>query len=353
MRINYVVMLFLLFSLTSLPKLKLLHLSFHIGCTNDFDDVAKELGIEVTNWIPSDQVSFQGKYLGNALYNISRERGREIWNMHKRYFNQFDVVMTSDTARLSRIFLENGWQKPLIVWICNRFDYYDRMPPLFGLPDKEYYDTFRAALTKKKVQIVSYTPYEYHYARNKGVPFTDFTIKPVGCLPEPNTELQSRIPTTVDKANTFFLYPRLGKAHSAFIEDECKKEGIPIYTGLYSGPDDLTGFKGVLYFPYAWSNFALFENIQRGIIHFVPSEEFIKKNHRKVRYLTLKLFNWCEWYISENRDLFVYFDSWQDLKKKMATLNYDAQRNKIVRLAHNHRSKMVNRWRTVFAGLSA
>ena len=43
----------------------------------------------------------------------------------------------------------------------------------------------------------------------------------------------------------------------------CTTLGIKSYCGRYNGPDDLRDFKGVIHIPYAWSNFALFENMEK------------------------------------------------------------------------------------------
>ncbi len=331
-------------------SLKLLHLSFHAGCTNDFDDVAKELGgIEVTNWIPADQVKFQGVHLGNAIYNISRDRGKAIWDLHKDYFNEFDVIMSSDTARISRIFLENGWKKPQIIWICNRFDYYDPGSSRFGLPDQEFLNTMKLAINKSNVKIISYTPYEYLYGRKRGVPFSDFTIKPIGRLPwNVQKEFKSQIPAEVKREDTLFLYPRLFPKQAMYVMNQLERVGIKAYTGNYQGAEDIADFKGVLYFPYQWSNFALFEDISQGIVHFVPSEKFARENSGRLRVTTTNLFHLCEWYASENRDLFVYFDSWQDLKKKFDSLDIVTKRRQVRQLAAKHRAMMLDRWKGVF-----
>ena len=335
--------------------LKLLHISFHIGCNSDFDDVAKTLGgIEVTNWIPADQVRFQGVHLGNALYNISRDRGKAIWNLHKEYFEQFDVIMSSDTARIARIFLENGWTKPQIIWICNRFDYFDGGSQRFGLPDQEYLDTMRAAINKPNVKIISYTSYEYVYARQRGVPFSDFTIKPIGRLAwEVKEDFQSQIPAEVKKEETLFLYPRLFPGQSKYVMNQLRQLGIKAYTGNYKGAEDLADFKGVLYFPYQWSNFALFENIPQGIVHFVPSEKFARENRGRVRVTTTSTFHLCEWYASENRNLFVYFDSWQDLKTKFESINLPQKREEVKQIAASHRATMLELWGGVFEDIRA
>ena len=96
---------------------KILHITFHKGCKNEISAVAKALSLDLTTWfIPS----FSGEFLdgyssGNALYNIGHHRAESIWNLHKEFFDQFDLIITSDTAPLSRIFLQNGWTKPLII----------------------------------------------------------------------------------------------------------------------------------------------------------------------------------------------------------------------------------------------
>ena len=129
--------------------LKVLHLNFHLGCSKDFEEVGKELGLDVTTWyvlaadLPREH--FDGKTRGNAVYNISHERALNVWNKHKDYFETFDVIVTSDTAPLSRIFLQNGWKKPLLIWVCNRFDYYDGETYDGKFPDQEYYNLIRKA----------------------------------------------------------------------------------------------------------------------------------------------------------------------------------------------------------------
>ena len=94
--------------------------------------------------------------------------------------------------------------------------------------------------------------------------------------------------------------------------------GIPNYTGRYNGPLELRDFKGVIHIPYAWSNLALFEALQLGIIYFIPSKTFIEELSKTRNFfwsppLDRKLFHLAEWYDPELRDVFVYFDTWEDL----------------------------------------
>ncbi len=335
--------------------LKVLHISFHLGCTKDFEEVAHELNLDLTSWyvlsadLPREH--FDGKTLGNGVYNITHERARMVWEKHKDFFNQFDVILTSDTAPLSRIFLQNGWEKPLIIWICNRFDYADYSTAQGKFPDKEYYDLFRAATHQPNVKIIGYTPYEHVYARARGIDTGTLTIKPLGSQEKGiRDKHETSIPATVNKSETLFIYPRLNGTELNHVIKKCTELGLKTYSGRYNGPNDLTDFKGIIYFPYAWSNLAVFENMQRGIVHFIPSEKFIKqmvREHAPVKYITLDSFNLIEWYREENRPYLVYFDSWEDLKIKTSK-DYTQMSLAIKQFAQEHRKTMLDRWQMVF-----
>ena len=357
MKKNIALLLLLVSALAfgSEKRLKVLHLSLHLGCINDFAEVGNELGLDLTSWyIHRSHVEFEGHEAGNNIYNITHARAEGVWNRHKDYFNQFDVVITSDTAPLSRIFLQNGWKKPLIIWVCNRFNYADFERQDGHFPDGEYYDLFRKATQMKNVKIISYTPYEYHYTAAKGIHIGQRTIKPVGSLEqEVPANFKSAIPSHIKKEETAFVYPRLSDGQLRYIQQKCAEAGIKTYSGAYNGPEDLKGLKGTIYFPYQWSNLALFENMQRGMVHFIPSEKFIRENYRTpIRYVTLDKFHLCEWYAPEHRDLLVYFDSWSDLKHKIATTDYVAMSKKIKAFAQQHRATMLGRWQQVFDELT-
>ena len=335
--------------------LRVLHLSFHTGCIKDFEEVAKKLGVDLTSWyILGDRPRFDGYSMGNAVYNIGHQRAETVWNRHKDYFDQFDVIITSDTAPLSRIFLQNGWKKPLVIWICNRFDYCDYASLDCKFPDQEYYDLFSKAVTMPNVKIVSYTPVEYIWAATKGVQIGTFTIKPVGSQETTYRKgTESLIPAEINKSKTLFIPDYLFGEQKTYVLEQCKLYDIPVYCGRYNGPYDLKEFKGIIYIPYQWSNLALFENIYNGLIHFVPSEKFVREAVEQglpLRYCTLHpvYFQESEWYRKENESLFVYFDSWKDLADKINNTNYDVMSNNIKRFAVQHRQTMLDRWKMVF-----
>ncbi len=342
---------------SSLLPFKILHLSFHRGCINDFREVANQLNLDLTDWyILNSRENFDPLAKGNDIYNITSDRADRVWGLNKDYFNEFDAIITSDTAPLCRIFLQNNWQKPLIIWICNRFDYHDAADNESDFPDSEYYDLFRAAIDKPNVKIISYTPYEHFYAHKKDVKIDTLTIRPLGCLTHKAPDnFISHIPSTICKENTIFIYPRLEPEQEKYLKCKCEELGINAYYGIYNGPDDLSAFKGIIYFPYQWSNLALFENIQRGIVHFVPSLKFITnalKQKEPIRYHSLEHLELCEWYCDEYKDLFVYFDSWQDLVEKINTTNYLQMKQKILEAGVTHWYKNFELWEKIFSNLA-
>ncbi|HJZ24265.1 MAG TPA: hypothetical protein VJ201_07455 [Candidatus Babeliales bacterium] len=334
-------------------SLHILHLSFHRGCISEINLIAQQLGAEVTSiFIPNlAPKEFDGKSAGNVLYNIGHERALNVWNKHKDYFNQFDAVITSDTAPLSRIFLQNNYTKPLIIWICNRFDYADNSSLDCTFPDEEYYELLRQAKHKKNVYTIPYNAFESFYAAQKNVTFNNEVIQPSGIFITQNK--QSAIPRHIDKSKTFFIPPYLNDL-SMNLTQKCSQLGIEAYNGRYNGPSDLEGFKGIIHIPYNWSNLAFFENMQSSLPYFIPSITFMITHFDKNtiwwangNYFK-KNYHFAEWYNKENSEIITYFDSWDDLKYKIESTDFDALQTKIKQYAQTHKNNVLHKWRAIF-----
>lgn len=337
-------------------KMKVLHLSFHKGCIREFAAVAKHLSLDVDSWhIPElPGTYFDGETEGNALYNMTHERAQRIWNKHKRVFEHFDAVVVSDTAPLSRIFLQNGWTKPLVVWVCNRFDYTDQATSQGDFPDPEYYDLFRKATTQENVFIIPYSEFDRYYAGKKGIEINNFLISP--CAPQPPPLQGSLIPSYVKKKEYYFLPPYQNETRCLDLTAICRRLGLNVYCGKYNGPADLKDFKGIIHLPYNWSNVAFFENCRFGIPYFIPSQRFLKELMTQGDYfhadreflLEENQFALSEWYSPVHREIITYFDSWPDLKEKVLYTDLDALRQKIKRYGSLHYKSMFDRWARLF-----
>jgi hypothetical protein len=333
--------------------MKVLHLSFHRGCQNDIEYICNEL-IKEQNIELSFMEFDDGITTSCAKYNIGHDRANNCWNKYKEYFYTFDIIITSDTAPISRVFLQNNFEKKLIIWICNRFDYRDAASLDCDFPDKEYYDLIRAATHKNNVKIIGYTPFENYYAKHiRNIDVGDFIIKPIGKLSSVYTNNYIETPI-VNKYNKFFVPPYHNDTIMINLSQKLNELNIPNHNGRYNGPLDLVNYKGIIHIPYAWSNLAFFEAIQLGIIYFIPSKNFLfdlieNKNFFWSPPFVPGKIELSEWYNPEHADILIYFDSWTDLVYKTNNTNYEETRNNILLFADRHTIINLNKWKTIIS----
>jgi hypothetical protein len=332
--------------------LKVLHLSMHGGCIREIEAIAKELAIDLTSWfvLGSPPGHFDEKGVGAAIYNIGHDRAERVWNKHRAFFESFDAILTSDTAPLSRIFLQNGWKKPLIIWICNRFDYSDRASIDCDFPDTEYYQLFSRAVQQDNVSVIAYTAIEHIYCRSKGIDTGTLTITPCGAFISKCVD--SAIPSYVVKEETLFVTPYHNDTWFK-VAKYCEALGFTSYQGRYNGPEDLKGFKAIVHIPYSWSNLALFENMQFGIPYFIPSKKFFRQFLEAGAFLpdpgfAIHHLEASEWYSPRHSALFTYFDSWEDLQYKIQHTDFTAWKARIQEHAKAVKTETIEKWKQVF-----
>ena len=333
--------------------LKVLHISFHKGCQNDIEYLSKKLNFNLTF------MEYDDNNLSKGLdkYNVTHEKALASWNKHKDYYNSFDIIITSDTSPISRIFLQNNFQKKLIIWICNRFDYANQPEAeQVGFPDKEYYDLINNVKNRPNVSIIGYTPFENYYANHiRKLDIGNECIKPIGQIGDVYRTYTST--QVEDKENTFIIGPYHNDNLMMDLKSKVQSLDIKIFNGRYNGPKDLAEFAGVIHIPYAWSNLALFEAMQLGILFFIPSITFLKHFiHSNIDGLKKDSFFWSpplkedvlhlsEWYCENFEDIFIYFDSWEDLKKKIKTLDFNKQKNKLKQTGKKHEIETLEKWK--------
>jgi hypothetical protein len=326
----------------------LLHLSFHQGCISELNMIAEKVGFQISSlFVPGmNEQEFDGHSSGNALYNISHERAEHVWNRHQDFFNQFDAIITSDTASLARIFLQNNYEKPLIIWVCNRFDYYDAPTLDSDFPDEEYYELLRTARNQNNVYSAPYTPFESVYAAHKNVTFNYPVIRPTGMYHP--VAFSSAIPIFIIKSETFFIPSYL---NDVFIPRE--QLAAATYKGRYKGPDDIKDFKGIIHIPYAWSTLAFFENMHNGIPYLVPSYAFMKTlmAQEDIWWQNNDFFDehyqCAEWYDPRYSTIITYFDSWQDLNDKLLSTDFEVLKQRIQSFAQKQKENTIEQWKKI------
>jgi hypothetical protein len=319
--------------------MKILHLSLHKGCINDINYVFNKLNLDFESMF-----FFNETYTDwSPYYKMTSLQANIWWNKYKDYFNKFDCILTSDTAPLSRIFLQNNWTKKLIIWICNRFDY-----SVEG--DNDYYNLIRDAFSKPNVEIIGYTAFENMYCQKvRSVDVGNKVITPCGNISHTyNNYIEKK------HLNNLIIIPPY---HNDTIMMNLSKIlydiGIPNYSGRYDGPMDLKNYKAMVHIPYAWSNLALFESLSLQIVIFIPSKTFIKKlamqpnfwhQNRTFLFTNIEI---SEWYNEAHKDLLIYFDSWDNLKLKIDTLNYEEHKLKLIDFGEKHEINTLNKWREI------
>ena len=329
--------------------LKVLHISFHKGCQNDLEYISKKLNFNLEFISYSDDT-----VKGGDVYNITHERALNNWNKNKDYYNSFDIIITSDTAPLSRIFLQNNFKKKLIIWICNRFDYAHF--PDKGMPDKRYYDLINDVKNRPNVSIIGYTPFETYYANHiRKLDIGNECIKPIGQIGDVYNTYTSTI--IENKQSIFIIGPYHNDNLMMDLKSKVESLGIKVFNGRYNGPKDLAEFAGVIHIPYAWSNLALFEAIQLGIVFFIPSNNFLKYFiDTDIDGLKKDSFFWSpplredvlhlsEWYCEDFEDALIYFDSWEDLKYKIETLDFNKQKSILKEFGKKHEEETLEKWK--------
>lgn len=344
--------------------MKVLHISHHLGCMRDHAYIYNTLGLQYKFW-----------KFHNGLFKITKDLANTIWNERKNFFNEFDYIVTSDTAPLSRIFMENidELRPKVIVWICNRFDYNMES-------DNSFYDIFNKVSVhhKDKFRIIGYSDFERIYCADKGIQDVLDVITPIGINPreldihidsldmlnksytdDPNSKIKYNMNSEL--ANKVFI-PIYGNDNLFFnLYTLLNSNNIECFNGGYSHPSDLRYCKLLVTFPDAYSKLITFETIQNEVVVFLPSEEFLIKLHPTSNNGRQYWFNnpfgnlnnetvqLCEWYRYKNCR--VYFNSIEDLIHKIKIITSDEieEKKKWCRIyGEEIKNKNLEKWKTVF-----
>jgi len=217
-------------------------------------------------------------------YNVSKDWAQQYYDSNRDEINSFDIVVTSDTAPLSRIFLQNvsDLEPRLVVWICNRFDYM-----IWG--DVEFYSLVQTALKRKdsKVLFIPYTEYEKGDSRVRlsiNIDKTS-TITPHGLqlstkvIEDKAAEIYGLNSNSEEKNLNQTIFVTRYANDQSYVNTPAilKRRDVPHISGSYTHPKQLASYAAVVTFPDAMSKFLTFETIQYGIPVVLPSISWLRK----------------------------------------------------------------------------
>lgn len=336
--------------------MKVLHLSYHLGCFRDQQYIITMLGGAVENLSAAEI----------ETYTITKEIADKFWNKYKEKFNSYDYVVVSDTSALSRIILQNidEFKSKLIIWICNRFDY-----SMWG--ETDFYRLIDKYKIHPQVKIVAYTLWEKIWCLKKGIDImTCPVITPLGKsikafeynIPKQHSRVFTSLKDTYsgDYKNTVFV-PNYCNDNVYFdMAKYLNSVGVIAYNGVFLHPQELKDFKAYVTAPDAMSKLFCFESIHEEIPVVLPSPkrllELTKGNylfnltgHGGGQNLTIDLVDFCEWYKEKFKPIRIYYDTLEELPDKIASIDRDKLSPEFKRISKDLEVDVINSWKSVYA----
>lgn len=334
---------------------KILHISHHEGCFSDLKHLFPRIGISIENF---------GKI---KEYNITEKIANDYWNKYKDYFNSFDLIITSDTSALSRIFIREDFNKKLLIWVCNRFDSF------FGkenegknkeeiFPDKKFYELFKYLFETsiENIRIIPFCKFEYYYIKEKfGIePISDLYITPSGL------SANEPIINTFCGEGDVFLFPRHNEKCFS-LDKSLSSYNIKYHFGRYNVPRDLEKFKCAIHIPYSISTLTAFEFWNIGLPILVPSVSLLQKLatdnnfwihclHRDIEHFSLsKILKYIHFYEKKNESFYIYYDSFDEIKDIIQDISILNWNKRIISEYYNDEflPSVINKWTLILKDL--
>lgn len=334
-------------------KKQVLHISHHIGCFRDQEYVLNKLGFEVTNHKFYD-----------GVFKITEDIANTFWDNYHDQLNDFDYILTSDTAPLSRIFLENQekFTSKLVIWICNRFDYSMES-------ETRFYELFSKAEQNSNIKIVPYSYFEKVWCTQKGTNLMKhYHIKPCGINLNKN---ESNIPKTAYFKEMYgennqlpdadVIVPIYHNDNKFFkMSDFLKQREIQVYNGGFRTIDQLKKYKAFVHMPDAFSKFLCFELIHSHIPVILPSKDFLYELSKQSNYffniwgsggadlLKKEWIPWCEWYDPELTKCRFYYDSFDQIPTIINSIDKESMKDEFERCSKYLRDDTLSKWKTFY-----
>lgn len=332
---------------------EVLHISHHIGCFRDQEYIFNKLGFEVTNHKFYD-----------GVFQITEQIANDFWDAHKDQLNEFDYILTSDTAPLSRIFLENQdeFKSKLVIWICNRFDY--RMES-----ESRFYELFKRAEENPNIKIVPYSYFEKVWCTTKGINLMNHEfIRPCGKFLESH---EKNIPETAyfdemygeksELPNADVIVPIYHNDNKFFnIGEYLSQKGISVYNGGFRNLNQLKKYKAFVTMPDAFSKFLCFELIHNKIPAILPSKMFLYELSKRPNYffnvwgsggsdqLEESWIDWCEWYDPELMNCRFYYDSFDEIPDIIQSIDKESMNSSFEDGSKYIEANSLNLWKKFY-----
>lgn len=326
--------------------MKILCISYHLGALSHakalFEDICHEIDLHYA--------------YPDIPYTIPEYLAEILWQQNKDKWNQYDIILTADTAALSYIFLRKlDEMKPkLVIWIMNTFDYLMK-------EQYDYIELFRNISKSEKyidkVKMVPYTEYEKIYCGRQDIFLREPVLLPYGREirtinhPHLSSKTQDFSGMTKPKLETYFVSDYDNDKEFAQLGNILKAAEISVVCGQFDSIEDLKQYRGLIHMPNAFSKFFAYELLVNKIPVFIPNEDlFLTLNNTfsfgkaSPQYKFIidggygicpkEYVSFCVWYSSFPRAR-KYFNSFADLVNKLKNFS-DNDRELMIKSMENY-----------------
>jgi len=346
-------------------NISVLLINVHFGVANEVEGTLKRLGTSFT--------VTHNRGVPVANYRSTKEASDGWWSLHSSLCDEYDVVICGDTAPLSRPMFEYCTNSVVIGLITNRYDW--------AISDDKEYDVMMAAASRRpNVRIVENNLFEQYHAKvlKKADIFFSAYIPSAGIPSQLAEDIFDDL-SPDDKQRKVDDTEILLVDHTTKGRDHAERDLIISYLrdkdanlrvlrpAQYGGPLGLQN-RVLLHIPYQSNTMALFENLGVNVIYLLPSLSLYRTwgndnmighqvrmaGHRPYDLDEEVYGKYIDWYRSDLRHLFYYFDSVDDLlpnsslRQRIAS-QAETKRAIIQKYMEGHKKCVITQWKQLFA----
>jgi len=323
---------------------EVLYIARYQDAVNNMKYIMNKLGYEVYNLIPWYSPKKRPQCFNNG----------ECSTMFTALCRKYKYIIVNEIASDGYGYLNSACSSKIIFELNNRYDVH--------VPEddaKEFSIKFGTSLIneKKDISVVLQNSYESYYACKKGVHFPSYQI--VGSTGYFDG-LTYEIIQNVEKEDIIAIVEKTTQ-DSLVAKVELTKRDVPFEMIPWKNcnPRALAKYKVQLILPSQISSQKIMENFRHGIVMMIPSEAFFREMVREsdqysfdapeIIQLDEGLEKYTDWYNDDMEDLFVFFNSWDDVRGLLHSVNFDKIRTRAKEFAEKQEIKIIEQWKDIMS----
>ncbi|ORX45930.1 hypothetical protein BCR36DRAFT_332323 [Piromyces finnis] len=318
---------------------EILYISRNQNAVDNMKYIMGKLGYEVYNLIPWYSPKKRPQCFNNG----------ECSTIFTALCRKYEYIIINEIASDGYGYLNSGCSSKIIFELNNRYD--------VNIPKeetREFSIKFSTSLMNKnkEISVIIQNSYENYYACMNGVHIPSYHI--ISSTGYVNGITYEEI-ESVEKEELIAIVEKTNQ-DSLIAKMELKKRDIPFEMVAWKNcnPKTLAKYKVQLILPSQITSSKIIENFRYGIVMMIPSEAFLREmitesdqysfDAPDIIYMDEGLENYTTWYNDKLKDLFVFFNSWDDVRGLLHSVNFEKIRIKAKEFAEKQELKVVDQW---------